>query len=222
MDKIIDMLQLLKMGEPFALTRFNDGEMNGIVQPKNTYTAARGDQFVDENLKSKLKEALLYEKENYWKGIPCPLCFPQLHGHANSIIGDYDYKTYAVVQTNRNLSTVVTSLGGMLRGRRVIWVSGNDQNIHNLHMVGISVYGHIKVNAQNAWANYEKLKDISFSNGDVVLLSCGPLAEVLVYDWFKDNPGATFLDIGSVFDPLTKNVWHRCHNGKLPKCSECN
>ncbi len=222
MDKIVNIYQLLKLGEPFALARFNDGEMNGIIQPKNTYTAARGDQFVDENLKKKLKQALLYEEKNYWKGIPCPLCFPDLHGHADSIIGDYKHKTYAVVQTNRNLSSFITSLGGLIKGRRVIWVSGKDQQVKNLHMVGIDVYGHIKLNTQNAWDDYDRLKHLTFTGDDVVLLSCGPLAEVLVYEWFKENPGSTFIDVGSAFDPLTRNVWHRTHKGELPKCRECN
>lgn len=222
MHVIMDLFQNLAYDRPFALARFNDGEVNGIMQPKNTYTAARGDQFIDEELQSKLYEAIIHEQKNYYKGIPCPVCFPELHEHANSLVGDYRFKTYAVVQTNRNLQKVVTKLREVLKNKRIIWVSGEDQEHWKLNYVGINVDDNIELPVQNAWKMYKQLRNIRFAEGDVVFLSCGPLAEVLVYEWFKNNPLATFIDIGSVFDPLTRNVWHRCHLGTLPKCRQCN
>jgi hypothetical protein len=222
MDKINDLFQLLKLNKPFALTRFNDGEMRGIISPKNTYTAARGDQFINEELQGKLREALFHKQQNYWKGIPCQRCFPDLYDYAESLIGNYEYKTYAVIQTNRNLQTVVSEIGKLVKGHRIIWVSGEDQEINHLNYVGIDVNGFIPVPTQDAWRMYGKIKNLKFKQGDIVFLSCGPLAEVLIYEWFKNNPNVTFIDIGSVFDPLTRNVWHRCHTGDLPKCEECN
>lgn len=222
MDVINDLFDKLENKEPFALTRFNDGEMNGIIKPSNTYTAARGDQFINKDLKDKLKEAFLFSEPNYYKGIPCSKCFPDLNREASNLIGDYPYKTYAVVQTNRNLQFVVNTLGLLLEDRRVIWVGGEDQDINKLFFVGIKPIGKLKVKTTNAWENFDELKDIKFRANDVIFLSCGPLAEVLIYEWFKNNPWTTFFDIGSVFDPLTRNVWHRCHLGTLPKCEKCN
>lgn len=223
MRAIHDLLQNLNDFRPFALTRFNDGEMNGIIKPPRTYTAARGDQPVHQELRNKLKEALIHEQDGYYKGIPCSQCFPDLHEKSLEIINpNYPFITKAVVQTNRNLQLVVSQLGRLLSGRRVIWAGGNDQDLRRLHYAGIKVYGRIELPTQDAWSEFDTLKDAKFKSNDVVLLSCGPLAEVLIYEWYRENPETTFIDIGSVFDPLTRNVWYRCHMGTLPPCKECN
>ena len=65
-------------------------------------------------------------------------------------------------------------------------------------------------------------------SGAVVFISCGPLARVLVKEWFQKRPDVTFIDIGSTFDPFTRNVRHRCHTGwengfnDVPRCVQCN
>ena len=65
-------------------------------------------------------------------------------------------------------------------------------------------------------------------DGDVVLVSLGPTARVLCYDLFRVNNKTTFIDIGSVFDPYTRNVKHNCHKGWengfniTKKCEICN
>ena len=58
--------------------------------------------------------------------------------------------------------------------------------------------------------------------GQVVVFTCGPISRILAQEGCRIQPEATWLDIGSAYDPLTRGVWHRCHTGKLPTCPGCN
>ena len=90
----------IKDKTPFAYARFNDGEMMAIDQIGAI--VARGDQYVDESLSAALTEAIKYKQDNYYIGIPCSKCYPRYNKLANELIGDYKFKTSAVVTTNRN------------------------------------------------------------------------------------------------------------------------
>lgn len=222
MEKVDEILNKLGAREPVALARFNDGEMSAILNSAGTVTVARGDQFVSMDLRHRLLAALVHEQKNYYKGIPCRLCYPHFHNQARELVGQYEYLTYAVVNTNRNWQYFRDNLGSAIGDRRVIWVSGEDQNTEVLKYFGIYVSEHISLPTKNAFNDYYRVKNREFKKDDVVLLSCGPVGRVLTWNWFSENPQANFLEIGSTFDPYTRNVWHRCHTGKLPKCKECN
>lgn len=224
MDKINDILNRLRNGVPQALGRFNDGEVRGIIKVGDT--VARGCQKVNQELSEKLTEALRHEQENYWKGLPCEVCFPRFHKRAMFYVDpNYKYLTKAVVNTNRNLKRVWRDFPKFLDGKIVYWVSGGDQDLGKLREeTGIDVFQKLTLPKRNAWREYEHIKDRYrvFQKGAVVILSCGPMAEVLVKEWFEQRPDVSFFDMGSTFDPFTRNVWHRCHRGTLPKCKGCN
>lgn len=224
MDKIHTILENLKNGIPQALSRYNDGELQGIVQ--TGCTVARGDQVVPQDLSDALREAIAYEQKNYWVGIPCAYCATKKwYKHAIKLVRpDYEYITCAVVTTNRNWKLVVEELPKVLNNKVVHWVSGGDQNLERLQeKTGITTRTHLVVPSKNAWSVYDKLKDAGQSfKSDIVILSCGPLSRVLARQWFEQNPEGTFLDVGSCFDPFTRNVWHSCHRGTLSKCKGCN
>jgi hypothetical protein len=219
----------LKNNIPFAYVRFNDGEMMGI--DKIGSVVARGDQFVDETLHDKLKESISYKSNNYFIGIPCSKCFPYYHSLAKNIIGDYDKIISAVALTNRNWLKFIQESIGILSDKRVHYISGDDQTIDNLvDIFKFNIINHIKVNSRNSWANYDELKKyiVNINDGDVVLISLGPTARVLCYDFFKQNNKATFIDVGSIYDPYTRNVRHNCHKGwengfnLTSRCEICN
>jgi len=223
MQKVDEILDKLDGGVPVSLARFNDGEMSGIMSPAGTKTVARGDQKVGMDLKYRLLAALSHKQKNYYKGIPCPVCYPRFHNEAKMLSNpDYKYLTYAVVNTNRNWEYFRDRLGPAIGDKRVIWVSGEDQNVDVLKNFDINVSHHIKLPLKNAFGKYYEIKNDQFDGGEVVLLSCGPLGRVLVWNWFSENPDTSFLEIGSTFDPYTRNVWHRCHLGTLPACEKCN
>jgi len=222
MDKINLILDNISNNISQALARFNDGELIGIQQIGAT--VARGAQTVDHTLSSKLKEAIQYKQINYWVGLPCSVCYPQHSRLAQTLIDrSYPHLTHAVVITNRNLKLVTEELPKRLNNKTIKWVSGEDQNIKGLEKVGINISEHLKVPTINAWKSYDSIKSYTnFQPGEVILCSCGPLSRVLVREWFEKYPSTTFLDIGCLFDPYTRDKWMRVHLGTLPECKECN
>jgi len=227
MDWFIENLQ---NNIPFGYARFNDGEMMAIDQIGSV--VARGDQVVDESLHNALNEAIIYKQERYYIGIPCSLCYPHLASLAREVVGDYDYLTSAVATTNRNWQHFITSFPVAMDERRLIWIGGNDQNAHAIRAMGIDVAKTALVPRVNSWEYYEKIRQTVpqyFQPGDVVGISLGPTARVLVRQWFEEYPDLTFIDMGSNLDPITRNVRHNCHRGweetgfnLTKRCAECN
>jgi len=216
-------------GENFALARFNDGEMAGVKGAG--CVVARGDQHVNLALSQKLREALVYQDDDYWVGVPCGVCWPLHRALADSLVpNSYKHKTLAVVTTNRNWQYFVSEFNDVARTRPIVWVSGNDQVIENLAFYD-NVEMSFKLPTQDSFAEYQSVIEQkwvdTFPSNSIVVLSCGPLSRILVYEWWKKRKDCTFLDVGSAFDPFTRGVRHKCHiwkNGKnqVRPCRECN
>jgi hypothetical protein len=219
----------LKNNVPFCYVRFNDGEMMGI--DKIGSLVARGDQIVNESLHNKLKEVITYKDENYYIGVPCAKCFPYYNSLANKLVGEYPYKVSAVALTNRNWLKFIQESVGILSDKNVHYISGSDQTIDILiNDFKFNIINHVKVNNINSWDNYNELYQYidNIKDGDIVLISLGPTARVLCYEFFKKNNKTTFIDVGSIFDPFTRNVSHNCHKGWengfniTKRCEICN
>lgn len=219
----------LKHEIPFAYARFNDGEMMGIIQQGSV--VARGDQIINQTLHLALRDAITHKQKNYYIGIPCKTCYPQYNHVANHIIGDYEFKVSAVALTNRNWARFISEVSEVMVGKNVRFISGRDQDLTFMkEHLNFNIIDHITLNAKNSWASVDEILDYSYKikDGDIVFISLGPTARVLVKEWFKAKPKVTFIDIGSVFDPFTRNVWHNCHKGwgngfnLTNKCETCN
>ena len=220
----------LTNGIPFGYARFNDGEMMAIDRIGSI--VARGDQVVNTSLSQALREALQHKQDNYYIGVPCSLCYPRYNSLAHDIVGDYELLTRAVVTTNRNWKHFMNEFPPAMTGKRLIWIGGNDQDIDAIKGLGLNVVKAARVPRRNSWDYHQKLKEHLpdyFESGDVVGISLGPAARVLVREWFEEYPDITFIDMGSNLDPITRDVWHACHKGwdetgfnLTRRCAECN
>tara|TARA_R100000008_G_scaffold84529_1_gene72157 strand:- start:3544 stop:4248 length:705 start_codon:yes stop_codon:yes gene_type:complete len=220
----------LKNNIPFGFARFNDGEMMGVDRVGSM--VARGDQYVDVSLSNALKEALCHKQENYYIGIPCSLCYPYYNKLSRDLIGDYELITRAVVTTNRNWQKFIEDFPVAMSDRTLHWVGGKDQDTEPLKEMGLNIGRIARIPNKNSWSFYDKIEQQMpehFQPGDVVGISLGPTARVLVRHWFEKYPEVTFIDMGSNFDPFTRNVWHNCHKGwketgfnLTKRCEECN
>jgi hypothetical protein len=223
MDSISKLDKLLSLRVPFSFARFNDGEMMGIEQAG--VTVARGDQFIDNDLHEKLKKSLMHQEENYWIGMPCKVCFPQYDILAQSLTQeDYPYKTKAVVLINRNYHFTKSRLKEWLSGRKIIWISGEDQSLDVVSdLYDLDIEEHIKVSCQDGWKSYNDLANANANHEKkVFILSCGPLSRVLACEYWQSNKSNTYLDVGSLFDDTTRGVRHGFHKDTLAPCKECN
>ena len=229
-DEVIRFLNFLKEKIPFSFARFNDGEMGGIERAGASI--ARGDQIVNEHLQSKLIEALQHKQKNYWVGVVCSFCYPHFKELTDKYTdNEYEYFTRACAITNRNWLKFIQDFPKVVAGRELIWYGGDDQNAQKLNDIGIFPKRIIYTRTQDSWSQYEDVKRTSdqFKDGDVVCMSIGPLSRVLAAEWFNEFPKVTFIDVGSVFDPFTRQVSHNCHKGwietgvnRTQKCEECN
>jgi len=218
-------MNLLKAKEPFSFARFNDGEMKGAMRVGAK--VARGDQIVSEELNRKLNEALVHEQKNYWKGKPCRRCFSKCRRYFDAVVPEtYPYLTYAVLFCNNgHWPRFIEDFKNHAQGRKIVWVSGKDQKLDYIrNTMCLDVVKRIKLEPRDSWKQYHEIKDkiYDFPEEALVVLSCGPTSRVLAAEWFKARPDCTLIDAGSTFDPYTRNVWHRCHRGTLPRCPECH
>jgi hypothetical protein len=235
-DEQVDLiLNLLKDKTQFAYARFNDGEMMGI--DKIGAVAARGDQPVNESLHNKLIEGIRHVQENYYVGLPCPNCFPYHAKLARELVKQpEEFQLSPVVMTNRNWGKFVTKFPNVVKDRKILWISGADQNLDILkNEMKLNIVKHLKHPAKDTWTHYDVITSmyIDYTNEnadfDLVMISSGPTARVMCKEMFEVDPTRTYIDIGSTFDPFTRNVWHNCHKGWIEtgfnltkRCKICN
>ena len=201
---------------PFAFSRFNDGEMLGICSEPGV-TVARGDQKISSELKVALISSMSHQQKNYFVGVTCPHCIKlAFYDVGMRLASDHRYVVRAVATTNRNWAKVTVAMRDACAQRNIRFISGDDQDLSFLrNEMKLNIIEQVKVPRQDSWASIQELQPYieTVEDGDIVMLSLGPTARVLAQRWFKQNPCATFLDVGSNFDPFTRNVWHRCHLG---------
>ena len=221
---LIDKLEnLLVSKTSFAFSRFNDGEMGGIVS--TNFEASRGAQIINKALQSKLIEAIKFKQKDYWVGIPCSDCYPEYSKAALELVNEYEYTTLAVDLINKNYNTTQAIFKRNFKNRDVYWVGGEDQNINEVvREYNFNLIHQYKLPSFDSAASYEDIKDLYkvFKENSIVIISLGPLERVLVKEWFEKNNKVTYLGLGSFFDPLTRGVILGYHRGGTKKCRVCN
>lgn len=222
MDKIDTLLQMTRDGVPWALARFNDGEMSAIV--KRTGTISRGAQEVTEGLADALEAALNYRADNYWIGLPCRTCWREHRQMAETYVdGFYPFRTLAVVLTNRNHQRWQEEFPKALGGRTVQWIGPKDQDISKLPFRADRYFVTASFGAFDIFDMDEDLGLRELPPHAVAMTSCGPLGRVIAHRWYSARPDVTFIDVGSIYDPITLGrKTARIHQGKLPPCKECH
>lgn len=221
MDKF---LNYLSNNEPFMFGKWNDGEIGGI--DKVGFVAARGDQVVGKELHDKLIWGISQKVDNYYIGIPCSVCYPEYHNLSLKYVDkSSEFVCLATALTNKAWKPFVSLFPDCIKGKRFHWICGDDQDISIFETVlDIELTSCRMVPKRNGWSKYNEISKAinDFQDGDIIGLSCGPVSRVLAAEWFLQNKTLTCLDLGSTFDPFSRNVWHRCHLGTLPLCNECN
>lgn len=228
-NEIIKIFKLLKENIPFCLVRFNDGEMMAI--DKIGCTVARNDQFVNESLHKALKHSIQHKQKNYIIGMPCKNCYPYYYNLACKMIKT-EYTSNATVLTNNNWAYFITEIASVLKDKLIYYIGGSDQDISFLKEINVNISQvHLYPN-KNTWDIYDKIKKDfrkNISNEKIILSSIGPTSRIFSQKMFVLYPHLTFLDIGSTFDPFTRNVWHNCHKGWIENgfnntkiCEVCN
>lgn len=228
MDKVTILINHLKQKTPFCFIKMNDGEMNALINPNAGLS--RGLDKSSELMSQKLKEALTYEQENYYVGIPCEKCYKNLNNETNKYIEkkNKDYILYANIFINSNMNISTKCLQTCFQDERKKIIVCNEKmasNIDNLRKFGIPIDEIYIVSDKFAFQNdyasiVRKINDIP--ENSVILTCCGPLGRILCKEWFEKNKSLTCLELGSYFDPLLNNRSYMYHTGNLLYCDICN
>jgi mannosyltransferase OCH1-like enzyme len=228
MDKVTQLYYNLENNIPFCFIKLNDGEISAMIDVNSILS--RSDERSSLKLSEKIKECLEYNRENYFIGLPCCLCYNNLYNESNKYITNKEeqnkYILNANILINTNIDTTIEIFTKTMNEKNIVIVTNanNVKNIHKLKDFNINPYKIIIVSEQFAFENdYERIKDEykSFNDGDIILCLCGPLGRVLCYEWFKFNNSLTCLELGSLFDPLLRNRAYGYHTGIHKYCSEC-
>jgi hypothetical protein len=223
---LIDMIHMLEERTTFSFARFNDGEVGAITGEMSEIS--RGQQDVSPSVSRELRKALESAPSASLVGIPCPLCYPKLHRAALALTSESARVGPATALQNGTHRVSAHALTSVLReqpDRELHWVGSEAHRLEPLESRLGRPITHWKVPDEQAFEAAltlgEELID-GLSKEAVVLLSCGPASRVLTIRIARSESGATALDVGSLFDPITREVTHGYHRtaGRLT-CPAC-
>lgn len=206
----------LSSGWPFSFARYGDGEWAAIL---NTPGRTRDGQTYTAELGADLVASL---------AAPWPFAHAispiAIRTYGNPIetwlaehridVRWYDSEVFLTASITGTLLPFITAL----RARKVVYVG--PPHLRTLTRL-LPLVDFIETpihNAHRAKAELAHAIRTRRTIADVVLLSCGPAATVLVNDLWKHLPEHTLIDLGSLFDPycgvasrsyMTRHNWHK-------------
>jgi len=219
-------LAKLKAKEPFAFSRFSDGEMfmlqnKRIILAANFYvtgeTAGNGvyteeeQKIFDPNAhqfyRERLVDSFKFRKPGYHKGLSCRGDVGEenfqwqldLHGE-----GDENHLTFSNVFINNNYKRYIEEVVPLFADREVILVANK---LANLEGLPFEVKKDFRVGSNCIVNNYdiiEEIKDYILGNkleNHIVLCSAASLSNFIIHQLYMEDDKNTYLDIGSTLNP---------------------
>ena len=210
MDKQLELLYN-KLGnkENFSLVRFGDGEYNiihNIACDRNGFDFSPTNED-DQRFRAELKESLVFQGKNYYKGITD---FSLLHDLTDVIS--------ACVFVNENYLDFLLNFSPLFENCLFV---GNECG--DSEALPFKPKKYIKVK-NNAWKDYNSnllslylSRHLENVQNEVILVACGPMANSLICKLYKNNPQNTYINIGSVYDPFLYGTKTRQYQKRLDK-----
>ncbi len=199
----------LKKREPFALSRYGDGEL-GILKDELIDDFEYKHDPADPRyvfLREQLLDSFRYKHKDYYVGISCPECvggqdFEWMKRHSQQ--GDRQL-TFACVFVNSNYSYFLERLLPLFNDYEVILVCNKEASLAKLPF---RVKKHFPI-GMNAWKDdfvlvdrIEKYIIESAVKGSLFLFCAGPFGCILSHRLHSFCQENTYLDIGSTIDHL--------------------
>lgn len=203
---------MLENDQPFALSRFNDGEMTIIFGEAfnsaknrigNTYIPDQPDA---EKQRTLLTAALTYKADGYIVGIVCPCCeghekFNKLKALSNQ---NEEHLTWANVFVNANFSIFKSRIEPIFKNKNVIFIgnalaetSGLSFSVKKQFTVGNNAWLQDYDKALNEISNHIRSNKIT---NTIFIFCAGVLSNLIIHKLYQEFPNNTYLDLGSVFD----------------------
>jgi len=207
-----DLIQIedrLKNREPFAFSRFGEGELRILSGELRRYPEFRFDP-ADPGyvfLRERLLDSFRYRSDHYYVGISCPRCIGEdkfLWAKQASAQPEPQL-TWANLFVNSNFSYYLEHVVPLFSMYRVVMVCHRSAGLEGLPF---PVARDFRVE-KNAWrTNYNLAHQIGEwigrkgIKGALFLLCAGPFANILAHTLHARSPENTYLDVGSTLDPF--------------------
>jgi hypothetical protein len=202
----------------FSYGHFNDGEMSIIMGSNDPIS--RGDQKSSSELRKKLITSLIFEKENYFVGIPCALC----HKFQRLFCELLRLRNVPATVFHHTKLTHLNAFLDSLKNKRLYWVVSESKNLNAMKKYELDIENKIIVPPKNAFSVYETIKHEidNIKDNSIVLLLCGPLGRILAQEWFDKKNNVTYLCIGSYFDSILENRTYLYDTENHNYCFSCS
>lgn len=217
------LLDKLKKGEPFAFTRYSDGEVfvmqnkklileqNHVVVGNHVYNHGYSvDDYKNFNpeehafVKDKLLESFSFEKENYFVGGGCGKCTCAIQEHIPWMTQHYkngeEHLTTPNLLVNSNYPMFVNHYLKEFKNHPIVMICSENADLSGLPFETVKDFRVGKNCIVNDHHLIEEIKTwIKESNihNHVFLFSASSLSEILIYELFKDHDQNTYIDIGT-------------------------
>ncbi|MEQ8580727.1 MAG: hypothetical protein RIC30_05835 [Marinoscillum sp.] len=216
------IVKRLEERKPLSFAHYNDGELSFIrdylKENHHNEWYGRKQQQYDPDLARRLYEAMRFQKEGYFVGVPCSVHHRRLRKLADKIVGDYEYKVQAMA-IHHNLALMPRLLEA-LKGREVYFFTNEYQDLSFFAHIGVTLDPArvIEVPFRNSYLEYDKYKNMEFPEGAVVVLTCGMLAKILTKVWYETHESLTVLALGSSLDDhiQKKNIKFELYPREIP------
>ena len=222
-EDFFNLLGKLRNGEPFAFTRFSDGEtavmenkplvlQETFVKVGETihnfgYSEDDHKEFDPEKhqfVREKLIEAFKFKKKNYFVGAGCDNCTchirEQIPWLKKMRAEEEEHWTSPNLLVNSNYPLFVTQFVPELKNHRVVMVcsenaklKGTPFNIVKDFRVGKNCI----VNDHHLEEDMKSWMDKEDIKNHVFLFSASSLSEILIHKLFEHNDNNTYIDVGT-------------------------
>ena len=225
-DHFFKMFEKLKNKEPFAFSRFSDGElrilqnMDLTLAPK--YNIINGKKtmgyYAPENLKEfmperdkfyheKLVEAYQFKKKNYYVGLSCRCCVGEkdfrfmldlYNGDVNS-----EFLTWSNLFVNSNYSLYKKHFVPEFSKHKIVMICNKNCKLEGLPFPVVKDFRVGPYCMKNNYGMIEEIKKWISSNNiedHVFLFSAASLSEFLAHQLFEFCDKNTYIDIGTTLN----------------------
>lgn len=181
---------------------------------------SRGDQNYSAELRNKLILSLIFQKKNYFVGIPCSLCYKIQRIFCELL----RLKNVPATVFHHTKLTHLNSFLDSLKNKKLYWVVSESKNLDAMKEYDLDIENKIIVPSKNAFSVYETIKEEveNIEENSIVLLLCGPLGRILAQEWFNKKDNVTYLCIGSYFDSILENKTYLYDTENHNYCSSCS
>lgn len=198
-----NIMKKINKQENFTLMRYGDGE-RAIMTGKQVTALENWSSPLGENLLGKnLLQTLNLNSNNVYYGISCPCCDQEAYYWYISRINNKNI-TFSNLFVNINYRRFIKDFETINREAVVIGnYKGATNNIGNLKILK---YYSISDNCFDFFDHelFKLIKQIKLDFGEknnlLYVISAGPLAEIIIYYLYKNNPNNCYIDFGSSID----------------------